>query len=95
MFQISKRPTIKEIHDLYESGVAKPSQVTSFFLNRSKKNDKEINSVLRFTEELARKKSIELDNLLDSFDKSDDSWFQRLLTFYPLFGIPYNLKDNI
>lgn len=90
MFTISQRPTISEIHHLYETGKAKPSEVTQFFLNRSKTLDKEIHSVLRYTEARAYSEAELCDQLL-----AKTTSFSHLIQQYPLFGIPYNLKDNM
>ena len=90
MFSISKRPTISEIHKLYQDKQAKPSEVLQFFLNRSKTLDKNLNAVSNYTEELAQKQAQKYDEILE---KNSD--FEKLLTDYPLFGIPYFLKSII
>lgn len=87
---ISNRPTITEIQDLYRNAKATPTQVTQYFLEQSKLKDEAINSVLRWVELRALEEAVRCDKLLMlriSFD--------GLLAKYPLFGIPYNLKDNI
>lgn len=94
MFSVSKRPTILEIHDLYKLGKATPSQIVQFFLNRSKDVDKKIQAILRYTPELAEKQSLLLDKILEDSAKSKSvDWYNQLLKKYPLFGIPYSLKD--
>jgi len=98
MFSVSKNPTINEIHSLYREKKAAPSQVVAFFLNRSKQLDKHIKSILRHTPESAENQGYKLDNILAEFEKNkskNNDWFEELLQKYPLFGIPYNLKDNI
>ncbi len=116
MFAVSKHPTISEIQSHYRSGDATPTQMVQFFLNRSKKIDKDIHSVLRFTEKLAMEQAKNCENLIQEYkeryiSKSTNSgetkltkvvpikpsliWFEKLIQDYPLFGIPYNLKDNI
>jgi aspartyl-tRNA(Asn)/glutamyl-tRNA(Gln) amidotransferase subunit A len=96
MFSVSKRPTIKEIHDLYKSKKALPSQVFQFFLNRSTQIDKKINSVQTFTEEFGHQKSLELDKIIEQyFDEENHDWFDKISKIYPLFGIPYSLKAII
>jgi aspartyl-tRNA(Asn)/glutamyl-tRNA(Gln) amidotransferase subunit A len=117
MFAVSKRPTIREIHNLYLFSDVLPSDVVTFFLNRSSKIDKDINSILRFVDTLAIAESKDCDNLLIEYKeryrakptiqldnssivksvpiKPSSIWFQKLIEDYPLFGIPYDLKDNI
>lgn len=117
MFAVSKRPTISEIHSLYLLSDAMPSDIITFFLNRSLKIDVKINSILRYTKDLAIKEAKECDDLiveyknrykanstvqldLDNLVKSvpinpSIIWFHKLIHDYPLFGIPYDLKDNI
>jgi aspartyl-tRNA(Asn)/glutamyl-tRNA(Gln) amidotransferase subunit A len=90
MFAISKRPTIREIHDLYRAGKATPSQVFAFFLNRSKVSDKKLNTVQTYTEALGSEQAARCDTLLS---EADD--FDSLIREYPLFGIPYSLKAII
>ncbi len=93
MFSISKRPTIKEIWNLYKEEKATPSQVTHFFLNRSKEVDKKVKSILRYTEELAVTETTKADQILEEYIAKGDNWFEDLVANYPLFGIPYCLKD--
>lgn len=102
MFAITKRPTITEIHALYARGDVKPSQVAQFFLNRSKKIDKKVHAVLRFTDDLAMEQCQLLDKLLAEYKynytselHNEKKWFEKLVEKYPLFGVPYSLKDNI
>jgi len=93
MFSISKRPTIGEIHELYENSKAKPSQVFAFFLNRSKTVDKKLNSVQTFTEEFGLERSKWCDQLLQEY--LETKTFDQLVEDYPLFGVPYSLKAII
>ncbi len=96
MFSVSKNPTIKEIQLLYKQNKATPSQVTQFFLNRSKQVDKEIKAVLRYTEGLASVEAEFCDNLMNQYkEEKGSAWFEELVKDYPLFGIPYSIKDNI
>lgn len=96
MFSVSKNPTIREIQALYRDGRATPTQITHFFLNRSKQVDKEIKSVLRYTEELAAREAVNCDSLLEEYkSERGEDWFNQLIQDYPLFGVPYSLKDNI
>ena len=93
MFSISKRPTILEIWNLYKEDKATPSQVSHFFLNRSKEVDRKIKAILRYTEDLAAKETAKADQILAEFKNNGENWFEDLIAQYPLFGIPYTLKD--
>jgi len=96
MFSVSKRPTIREIRDLYETSKAIPSQVVQFFLNRSKQIDKKLNSVLEYTEDLADSLGKKQDEiLLDYKEKYGAEAFEKLFSDYPLFGIPFSVKGII
>jgi aspartyl-tRNA(Asn)/glutamyl-tRNA(Gln) amidotransferase subunit A len=93
MFSISKRPTIQEIWTLYKEGKATPVQVSLFFLNRSKEIDKKVKSILRYTEELADSEAMQMDDVLLNYKEKGEDWFNLLIQDFPLFGIPYTLKD--
>ena len=96
MFAVSKNPTIREIHELYKQGKSTPIQIVQFFLNRSKQVDREVKAVLRYPEKLTMEEAKRCDYLLQEYQsKQTSSWFDDLLQDYPLFGIPYGLKDNI
>jgi aspartyl-tRNA(Asn)/glutamyl-tRNA(Gln) amidotransferase subunit A len=95
MFSVSKRPTIAEIHELYEQEKAMPSQVAQFFLNRAKQNDKKIQAVDNYTEDLALSQGALLDEILSQADTSQDGWFKKILEEYSLFGIPFAVKSII
>ncbi len=88
--EISSQPTISEIHNLYRNLIATPSVVAEFMLNRSKLTDQSIKSCLRFTDLRAKNEAVRYDEILSS-----ELSFDEILKKYPLFGIPYNLKDNI
>jgi aspartyl-tRNA(Asn)/glutamyl-tRNA(Gln) amidotransferase subunit A len=95
MFTVSKRPTIDEIHSLYKSGV-QVSQVIKFFTNRSKTIDKDIQAVIRYPEIITNDQVRWAEQIVTVFQEEwEDQWAEKLLQEYPLFGIPYNLKDNI
>jgi aspartyl-tRNA(Asn)/glutamyl-tRNA(Gln) amidotransferase subunit A len=100
MFSISKRPTIKEIHELYKNNKAKPSDVIKFFFNRNKEVDRDIKAFFSITEKIAINKSVEQDeiltNLIDSNKKTIDleKW-EDLVFRLPLFGIPFSIKAII
>jgi aspartyl-tRNA(Asn)/glutamyl-tRNA(Gln) amidotransferase subunit A len=89
MFSISDRPTITEIHSLYSSHKATPSQVVQFFFNRDKKLDKTINAFIYFTEDLANKTGLEQDKILAG------SSIEEIKKTQPLFGIPCGLKSIV
>jgi aspartyl-tRNA(Asn)/glutamyl-tRNA(Gln) amidotransferase subunit A len=89
MFSISDRPTIAEIHALYSTKKATPSQVVQFFFNRDKKLDKTIKAFIYFTEELATKTALEQDKILES------STIEEIKKTHPLFGIPCGLKSIV
>jgi aspartyl-tRNA(Asn)/glutamyl-tRNA(Gln) amidotransferase subunit A len=91
MFSVSKRPTISEIHNLYKTGKATPSQIVQFFYNRINEVDVNLNSFIRLTNNLALKlaklQDIELEKNINNFDE--------LTVKQPLFGIPFAIKDII
>ena len=93
MFSISKRPTISEIWNLYKEDKATPSQVSQFFMNRSNEVDKKVKAVLRYTEDLAKQETALADSVLEEYRGKEEDWFEILIKEYPLFGIPYCLKD--
>ncbi len=96
MFAVSKNPTIKEIHALYKQGKSTPTQIAQFFLNRSKQVDREIKAVLRYPEKLTMEEAKHCESLMQEYQsRSTSNWFDELVKDYPLFGIPYSLKDNI
>lgn len=97
MFSISKRPTIQEIHSLYKSKKAIPSDVTNFFINRIKENDKKYNSFYLITEEHALNQAKDLDVAIKEIsDKSNfEELFEVLIEKHPLFAIPYAIKAII
>jgi len=94
MIKISGKPTILEIQSIYMSNQVTVLELINFFLQRNKEIDTKIQASLRYTEKLALKKAIELDELLKSYLDKGKS-FEDLFLDYPLFGIPYALKDNI
>ena len=90
MFKISKRPTIQEIHALYQTEKATPIQVVQFFYNRIKETNPKLNSFLRLTEDLASQQANNCQDILES-----GQTFESIIKQYPLFGIPYGIKDII
>ncbi len=89
MFSLSSRPTINEIHKLYESKKATPSQVVQFFLNRIKETDKKILAYDHLTEVFALNIAKEQDKTLNFTDWSE------IVKKQPLFGIPFANKAII
>ena len=90
MFTISKRPTIQEIHNLYQTKKATPLQVIQFFYNRIKETNPKLNSFLRLTEDLATEQANLCQQILDNGQS-----FESNIKGYPLLGIPYGIKDII
>jgi aspartyl-tRNA(Asn)/glutamyl-tRNA(Gln) amidotransferase subunit A len=89
MFSLSQRPTITEIHKLYETKKATPSQVVQFFLNRIKEIDKKILAYDHLTENFAMKIAKEQDTILNQ-----QEW-QHIIKKQSLFGIPFANKAII
>ncbi len=105
-FNISDRPTINEIHELYRTNQAKPSEITEYFLERIGKTDSEINAFYKTTEKIAREISTKLDLELLEITKPSELLvgmpisdlpirFAMLFAKYPLFGIPFATKAII
>ena len=89
MFSINNRPTIKEIHALYEKKLATPTQVVKFFYNRISEVDKKIFAFNQLTIDFANKIALEQDQILAS-----KSW-SEIIESMPLFGIPFGNKAII
>jgi len=92
MFSLSSNPTIAEVLHLYTTRQATVEQVVKFFLNRIDHLDKKIQAVVRKNEALAFATAAKLDELLNATDDTD---LANLFSKYPLFGVPFMLKDNI
>ena len=117
MFAISKRPTVSEIQSLYLHADALPTDILTFFINRSLKTDVDIKSILRYTKQRGLKEAEHCNELIEEYKdrykakstvqlssktivksvpiNPSNIWFEKLIHDYPLFGIPYNLKDNV
>lgn len=96
IFSVSKRPTISEIHNLYAENKATVAEIVKFFLNRSKEIDPNLNSVSEYAEDLATEQAEQADKLLNEYkEKYSKDFFEKLVTDYPLFGIPYFVKSII
>jgi aspartyl-tRNA(Asn)/glutamyl-tRNA(Gln) amidotransferase subunit A len=89
MFSISNRPTISEIHKLYETKSATPSQVVKFFYNRITEVDKKIFAFNQLTVDFANKIAIEQDKFLEAKPWSE------IIDNMPLFGVPFGNKAII
>ncbi len=94
MTQTYTKWTIASIHELYSLKKTTVLELTQTFLANSKKIDQEIHSVLRHTDTLALAQAQRLDEIWQKSEASGQS-FAELVLKYPLFGIPYALKDNI
>lgn len=103
-FDISNRPTINEIHELYRTNQAKPSEVVEYFLSRIGKTDPEINAFYKTTEKVAIEQAAKWDLELEEILKPNEFGmpisdlpirFATLFTKYPLFGIPFATKAII
>lgn len=87
MKHLSSQPTIEEVHGLYRQNISVIDVVQEFF-DRIKVQDEEIGAYVRVYEELALYRAQELQNLREM------QVLDLLLERYPLFGIPYAIKDN-
>lgn len=96
IFSVSKRPTIAEIHSLYAENKATVAEIVKFFLNRSKEIDSNLNSIAEYSEDLAEKLAIAADKLFQEYQtKHGANFFEKLVSDFPLFGIPYFVKSII
>lgn len=89
MFSISSRPTISEIHKLYQDQKATPSQVIKFFLNRIKETDLKIFAFEIVLTDPSLQTAQEQDQELES-----KTW-EEIISSKPLFGIPFGNKAII
>ena len=106
-FDISSRPTIDEIHELYRTNKAKPSEVAEYFLEQIKLKNPEINAFFKATEKTARETAARLDSELLEIMKPNELLpantpisdlpirFASLFGRFPLFGIPFSTKAII
>ena len=106
-FNVSSRPTISEIHELYRTNQAKPSEIVEFFIDRIKEKDPEINAFFKTCEKVAMEQAAELDLKLEEILKPNELLpigmiisdlpirFAMLFDKYPLFGIPFATKAII
>lgn len=95
MLTIPKRPTIKEVQMLYKEACS-IHEVIEYFVSLSKKVDKDIQAVLRYPAEVTTQEIKKAETLVEEYKQNHgEEWFHQLIEDYPLFGIPYNLKDNI
>lgn len=88
------KPTIKSVQDQYRNDSKTVVDLTREFIKTSKEIDKNIKSVLRFTEDLAEQLAMKMDAKWAEY-KNNDKTFDDLLIDFPLFGVPYALKDNV
>lgn len=90
MFTLSKKPTIKEVQDLYRDKKATVTEVVKFFLNRVDSVDQDVLAVIRRVDDFALKQAEKLDRELAATSDVD-----VLIQNKPLFGVPYGMKDNV
>jgi len=76
--------TISQIHNLFKRREISVSELTKYYLEKIKKEDKEIGAFLTVCENLAISQAQKLDKEL-----------LKLQKLPPLFGIPCAIKDNI
>ncbi len=81
---MKKNLTIADIHELYSSGAAKPSDVTRELLDRIEKENPRLNAFLTVNRTGALQRAAELDANI-----------QSALREKPLAGIPVAIKDNM
>ena len=76
--------TIDELHKLYSSGEAKPSEITKAVIDRIENKNERLNAFLTINHESALQKAQEADADIKETVKSK-----------PLAGIPVAIKDNL
>lgn len=89
MFSLSKKPTIKEVQDLYREKKATVTEVVKYFFNRIENLDTKLKATVRNSEEIAKKIAKEQDLILEGGS------FEDIINQQPLFGVPFVIKDNI
>jgi len=94
MPQSYPKPTIKSVQDQFRNGSKTVVELTQDFIQNSKEIDKNIKSVLRHTEDLAYVLAVKMDAKWLEYKHSGKT-FDNLLEDFPLFGVPYSLKDNV
>jgi aspartyl-tRNA(Asn)/glutamyl-tRNA(Gln) amidotransferase subunit A len=94
MPQSYPKPTIESVQNQYRNGEKTVVELTREFITSSKEIDKNVKSVLRFTEDLAFDLAAKMDVKWIEY-KNNDKTFDDLLIDFPLFGVPYALKDNV
>lgn len=77
-------PTIEELHSLYASGEAKPSEIASAALDRMEKENELLNAYITIDRDGALKRAAALD-----------CGIKAELASKPLAGIPIVVKDNM
>ena len=76
--------TIDELHKLYSSGDAKPSEITQAVLDRIEQRNERLNAFLTINKDAAMRKAAEAD-----------ADIKAAITTKPLAGIPVAIKDNM
>jgi aspartyl-tRNA(Asn)/glutamyl-tRNA(Gln) amidotransferase subunit A len=88
--------TINELHQDFIKNNKNIKDVVSGFISNSLAKDKTINSCLRFTQDKSYVDVSKCEAIIDSYKSQfPDNFYSHILEDYPLFGVPYNLKDNI
>jgi aspartyl-tRNA(Asn)/glutamyl-tRNA(Gln) amidotransferase subunit A len=85
-------PTILDIHDLYLTNQATPTEVVDYFYDQIAAKDVSIKSIVRLNKDLAYKIATELDSQIKDKDEAE---VYDILKEKKLFGIPFAMKDNI
>ena len=87
---------IDDLHQEYTDKNKSIKDVANNFITNSKAKDKAINSCLRFTKNKSYSDITKCEAIIDSYKSQfPDNFYSHILEDYPLFGVPYNLKDNI
>jgi aspartyl-tRNA(Asn)/glutamyl-tRNA(Gln) amidotransferase subunit A len=91
-FKLPENPSIRDIHDLYLTSKATPTEVVDYFYNQITTRDSNIQSVVRLNKDLAYKIAKDLDLLI--LNKAEAE-IKHILEQKKLFGVPFAMKDNI
>jgi aspartyl-tRNA(Asn)/glutamyl-tRNA(Gln) amidotransferase subunit A len=88
--------TINDIHNDYLKNNKNISDVAKEFITNSKAKDKTIHSCLRFCDDKSFVDIKKCEDILEKYkNQFPASYYENIIVDYPLFGVPYNLKDNI
>jgi aspartyl-tRNA(Asn)/glutamyl-tRNA(Gln) amidotransferase subunit A len=88
--------TINDIHNDYLKNNKSIKDVTVEFVSHSKVKDNKINSCLRFCDDKSYVDIKKCEDILEKYkNQFPASYYENIIIDYPLFGVPYNFKDNI